>query len=120
MPRRQQPEQSQEHAAAAGVGRAHGPLQPRRRPGPALQVRTLRRPAAALFDLEEDPKQLRNLADDSGYKPIMLAYAQKMLSWRMENMERTLTGMAARGSWCALEAQRWTMRGARGRTEDGQ
>ncbi len=73
-----------------------------------------------LFDLEEDPKQLRNLADNSGYKPIMLVYAQKMLSWRMEDMERTLTGMAARGSWCALEAQRWTMRGARGRTEDGQ
>ena len=57
-----------------------------------------------LFDLEEDPKQLRNLADDSGYKPIMLAYAQKMLSWRMENMERTLTGMAARGEGLVVRA----------------
>jgi arylsulfatase A-like enzyme len=47
-----------------------------------------------LFDLEEDPKQLHNLAGDPAYAPVMLEYAQKMLSWRMENMERTLTGMS--------------------------
>ena len=47
------------------------------------------------FDLEEDPAQLHDLAGDPGYKPIMLDYAQKMLSWRLENAERVLTGMEA-------------------------
>lgn len=47
------------------------------------------------FDLESDPGQLRNLAADAGYQGPMLDYAQKMLSWRMENVERTLTGMQA-------------------------
>ncbi|HEX2116195.1 MAG TPA: alkaline phosphatase family protein [Alphaproteobacteria bacterium] len=45
-----------------------------------------------LFDLENDPDELRNLAGDPRYAKTMLHYAQKMLSWRMVNDERTLSG----------------------------
>ena len=44
-----------------------------------------------LFDLEEDPAEFRNLADDPAYQGLMLEYAQKMLSWRMSHDERRLT-----------------------------
>jgi arylsulfatase A-like enzyme len=43
------------------------------------------------FDLEKDPGQFRNVAQDPAYAGRMLEYAQKMLSWRMEHDERTLT-----------------------------
>ena len=46
-----------------------------------------------LFDLEADPQELVNLAEDPAHASVVLAYAQKMLSWRMRNDERTLTGM---------------------------
>lgn len=46
-----------------------------------------------LFDLKKDPEELHNLAEDSTYTAIVLKYAQKMLSWRMANDERTLTYM---------------------------
>ncbi len=45
------------------------------------------------FDRQNDPLEQRNLADDPAYAPQMLKYAAKLLSWRMENDERTLTGM---------------------------
>src|SRR5690606_26297038 len=50
---------------------------------------------ALLFDLEADPGQLRNVAAEPAYQGVMLNYAQKMLSWRMRYMDRTLTGYAA-------------------------
>lgn len=43
------------------------------------------------FDLERDPDQLVDRAGDPDYAPLVLRYAQKMLSWRMMNDERTLT-----------------------------
>jgi arylsulfatase A-like enzyme len=46
-----------------------------------------------LFDLEEDPAEFRNLADDPAYQGLMLEYAQKMLSWRMAHDERRLTNI---------------------------
>jgi hypothetical protein len=46
-----------------------------------------------LFDLKKDPEELHNLAEDPAYTNIVLKYAQKMLSWRMANDERTLTYM---------------------------
>lgn len=45
------------------------------------------------YDLQKDPFELNNLADDPSYSDIILKYAQRMLSWRMLNDERTLTGM---------------------------
>jgi arylsulfatase A-like enzyme len=47
------------------------------------------------FDLESDPGQFHNLADDPAYARQMLAYAQKMLSWRLHHADRTLTGYSA-------------------------
>ncbi len=48
-----------------------------------------------LFDLREDPKELRNLAGDPGHAATVRDYAQRMLSLRMEHMDRTLTWIQA-------------------------
>ena len=45
---------------------------------------------ALFFDLEKDPAELRNLADDPACQGLMLDYAQRMLSWRMLHDERVL------------------------------
>jgi arylsulfatase A-like enzyme len=47
------------------------------------------------FDLEADPAQFHNLANDPAYTRRMLDYAQKMLSWRLHHADRTLTGYSA-------------------------
>ncbi|MEE8445054.1 MAG: alkaline phosphatase family protein [Alphaproteobacteria bacterium] len=43
------------------------------------------------FDLEKDPDQLVNLAENPDYAALVLQYASRMLSWRMMNDERVLT-----------------------------
>jgi len=45
------------------------------------------------FDLETDPDELRNLAAEREHAPMVLAYAQKLLSHRLAHADRTLTGM---------------------------
>jgi arylsulfatase A-like enzyme len=45
------------------------------------------------FDLDVDPAQIKNVAADPAYAPRILEYAQRMLAWRMQHAERTLTGM---------------------------
>ena len=42
------------------------------------------------FDLEDDPNEFHNRAEDSAYQTLVLEYAQKMLSWRMNHDERVL------------------------------
>ncbi|HWL82388.1 MAG TPA: alkaline phosphatase family protein [Roseomonas sp.] len=44
-----------------------------------------------LFDLERDPDQFTNLAEDPAYAAVVAEYAQKALSHRMRHAERTLT-----------------------------
>ena len=46
-----------------------------------------------LFDLKADPGECRNLADDPAHAPVVLEFAQKMLSWRLAHDDRTLTGL---------------------------
>jgi arylsulfatase A-like enzyme len=46
------------------------------------------------FDLAADPGETRNLAGDPAYAPLVLAYAQKLISWRMTHDEQTLTHLA--------------------------
>ncbi len=46
------------------------------------------------FNLENDPGEMTNLAEDPEYLPQMLSYVQKMLSWRMNHDEQTLTHLA--------------------------
>ena len=45
-----------------------------------------------LFDLVNDPDETRNLAEEPDYQAVVLDYAQKMLSWRMESENHTLDG----------------------------
>ena len=47
------------------------------------------------FDLEADPEQLYNRAEDPSYLETVLEYAQAMLSWRMRNADKRLTGFSA-------------------------
>jgi arylsulfatase A-like enzyme len=46
------------------------------------------------FDLERDPGELANLAADPAHGPLVLEHAQKLLSWRMNHDEQTLTHLA--------------------------
>ena len=48
---------------------------------------------SVFLDLERDPCETTNCAADSTYLPQMLECAQKLVSWRMVNDERTLTAM---------------------------
>jgi arylsulfatase A-like enzyme len=48
---------------------------------------------AIFFDIDADPAQITNVADDPAYASRVLEYAQRMLAWRMQHTERTLTGM---------------------------
>ncbi|MFN4089814.1 MAG: phosphoric/sulfuric ester hydrolase PehA [Alphaproteobacteria bacterium] len=47
------------------------------------------------FDLRDDPHQFVNLAAEPAYAGLVRDYAQKMLSWRIEYADRTLTGYRA-------------------------
>jgi arylsulfatase A-like enzyme len=46
-----------------------------------------------LFDLQNDPYEMTNLADDPAHRDVLLAYAQRMLSWRMRYVDRTLANL---------------------------
>jgi arylsulfatase A-like enzyme len=49
------------------------------------------------FDLDRDPDELENRAHDPAYLPRVLEHAQKLLSWRMNHDEQTLTHIALTG-----------------------
>lgn len=44
-----------------------------------------------LFDLSEDPMELRNLADDPAYASVRLSYAERLLSLRARHLDQTLS-----------------------------
>ncbi len=46
------------------------------------------------FDLERDPGEFDSLAEDPAHAGLVLSYAQKLLSWRMEHDEHGLDRMA--------------------------
>jgi hypothetical protein len=63
-----------------------------------------------LFDLEEDPEQVRNLCAEppGGWEAMAWACTRELLQWRMRTAERTLSGhflsperglVVARDSW---------------------
>jgi arylsulfatase A-like enzyme len=56
------------------------------------------------FDLKDDPGQFTNRADDPAYAARGRDYAQKMLSWRLEHADKTLTGY--RATPAGLESRR--------------
>lgn len=45
---------------------------------------------ALLFDMREDPAELRNLAEEPAYLPVRLQYAEKLLSLRAAHLDQTL------------------------------
>ncbi|MBV9993098.1 MAG: alkaline phosphatase family protein [Alphaproteobacteria bacterium] len=46
------------------------------------------------FDLERDPNEFVDRSRDPDYLPLVLEHAQKLLSWRMNHDEQTLTHIA--------------------------
>ena len=42
------------------------------------------------FDLEDDPNEFHNRVEDPAYQTLVLEYAQKILTWRMNHDERVL------------------------------
>jgi arylsulfatase A-like enzyme len=44
----------------------------------------------AFYDLDADPGELHNVADDPAYAPKVLEYAQRLLSWRLGTDDNTL------------------------------
>ena len=49
------------------------------------------------FDLKRDPGEFVDRARDPAYRPLVLEHAQKLLSWRMNHDEQTLTHIALTG-----------------------
>jgi len=45
-----------------------------------------------LFDLHDDPDQVVNLAADQGHADVLAELYEKMLRWRVNHLDRTLTG----------------------------
>ena len=45
------------------------------------------------FDKNDDPNEFQNLAESPAHATRVLDYAGKLISWRMENDERTLTDL---------------------------
>jgi arylsulfatase A-like enzyme len=43
-----------------------------------------------LYDLENDPQELRNLADDPALLAIRLEFAERLLAWRAEHLDQSL------------------------------
>ncbi|MEQ8356225.1 MAG: alkaline phosphatase family protein [Kiloniellaceae bacterium] len=50
--------------------------------------------APLLFDLAEDPDELRNFAEDRNYLAVRLEMAEKLLAWRGHYLDRRLTGIS--------------------------
>ncbi len=48
-----------------------------------------------LFDVKADPGELKNLAGEPDYAPVLLDYTRRLLSWRMQNEYGALDLMAA-------------------------
>ena len=46
------------------------------------------------FDLARDPAESRDCSRDPAYLPLVLEYAQRMLSWRLSHDDQTLTHLA--------------------------
>ena len=60
-----------------------------------------------LYNLAEDPGELRNLASDPAYLAIRLDFAERLLAWRAEHLDQSLamsqlTGSGVAGSPAAL------------------
>jgi arylsulfatase A-like enzyme len=47
-----------------------------------------------LFDLQEDPDELVNRADDPACLAVRVEMAEKLLAWRSRHLDRRLTGLS--------------------------
>ena len=60
-----------------------------------------------LYDLEADPGELRNLADDPSSMSVRIEFAERLLTWRAEHLDQSLalsvlTGRGVAGPPAAL------------------
>ena len=62
--------------------------------GPRTKYVHFTKLAPLFFDLERDPGEFDNRAGDPAYLPQVLEHAQKLLSWRMNHDEQTMTHIA--------------------------
>ncbi len=46
-----------------------------------------------LFDLDKDPDETRNIAEDPAYRDARLAYAERLLAWRARHLDQTLANV---------------------------
>ncbi|TDD72688.1 sulfatase [Jiangella aurantiaca] len=53
------------------------------------------RPAEELYDLDDDPWQLRDLADDAAYASVRAGLAARLEEWMVETKDPALTGPVA-------------------------
>jgi len=65
--------------------------------GPRYKYVHFTRLPPLFFDLERDPNEFVDRSRDRDYQPLVLEYAQKLLSWRMNHDEQTLTHIALTG-----------------------
>ncbi len=91
----------------SALRRADGQVLARRRAGRELQVRALRRPAAAALRPEEGPRPVRQPRRRSGLCRDEIAdYAHKMLNWRLGFAERTLDRLSRHAKGLEVRAAR--------------
>ena len=62
------------------------------------------------FDLQRDPDELENRAEDPACQALVLAYAQRLLSWRLQSEDRSLTHLHLGAGGVFERRGRWDAR----------
>ena len=57
-----------------------------------------------LFDLQDDPHELRNRANDPVAQALRIEGLERLLTWRQRTEERTLTGYLSRSGMLLEDA----------------
>ena len=58
-----------------------------------MEICTFSKLPSLLFDLESDPKEMKNLAEDKNYQEIKNNLLSKLLSHRLRHQDRQLSSL---------------------------